>query len=141
MSIRSFCILATLLATIAIVNCSGESPLTPSVDERVDEQSSSSVVSVGSARAERQMKFTICHVPPGNPDNAHEITVAEAALPAHFPHGDTFGECEDEEEDSLPEECSGICSELEEECCEARIDCNWTFDDLENLFCEAVPES
>jgi hypothetical protein len=39
-------------------------------------------------------KVTICHVPPGNPENAHEITVSINALPAHLAHGDTIGPCE-----------------------------------------------
>ncbi|MCH8323658.1 MAG: hypothetical protein IH813_00930 [Thaumarchaeota archaeon] len=33
---------------------------------------------------------TICHVPPGNPGNAHEITVSKNALKGHERHGD-FG--------------------------------------------------
>ena len=50
-----------------------------------------------SARADGQEKVTICHVPPGNPENAHTITVAFPALEAHFANhgGDTFGACED----------------------------------------------
>ena len=31
---------------------------------------------------------SICHVPPGNPANAHLITVGEASVPAHLAHGD-----------------------------------------------------
>jgi hypothetical protein len=38
-------------------------------------------------------KVTICHVPPGNPSNAHTITVGVSALPAHLAHGDKQGEC------------------------------------------------
>jgi hypothetical protein len=41
-------------------------------------------------------KVTICHIPPGNPDNAHTIRVSENALPAHLAHGDTLGECKKE---------------------------------------------
>jgi hypothetical protein len=41
-----------------------------------------------------QEKVTICHIPPGNPDNAHTIVVAAAAVPAHLElHGDSVGEC------------------------------------------------
>lgn len=41
-----------------------------------------------------QDKVTICHFPPGNPENAHTIVVAAAAVPAHLQlHGDTLGEC------------------------------------------------
>lgn len=39
-------------------------------------------------------KVTICHRPPGNPDNAHTITVGEPAVQAHLRnHGDTLGPC------------------------------------------------
>lgn len=38
-------------------------------------------------------KVTICHIPPGNPANAHTITVSEKAVPAHLAHGDTLGPC------------------------------------------------
>ena len=42
-------------------------------------------------------KITICHIPPGNPDNAHTITVGSPALEAHKAHGDYIdGSCEDE---------------------------------------------
>jgi len=43
-------------------------------------------------------KITICHVPPGNPDNAHTITVGEPAVIAHVAHGDSIGACESESE-------------------------------------------
>jgi hypothetical protein len=35
-------------------------------------------------------KVTICHVPPGNPSNAHLITVSKNALQAHLDHGDSW---------------------------------------------------
>lgn len=38
-------------------------------------------------------KVTICHVPPGNPENAHSITINVNALDAHLAHGDTIGDC------------------------------------------------
>jgi hypothetical protein len=39
-------------------------------------------------------KVTICHIPPGDPANAHEITVGEPAVAAHVRnHGDTIGPC------------------------------------------------
>ena len=37
---------------------------------------------------------TICHIPPGNPGNAHTITVDDDAVAAHVAnHGDTIGAC------------------------------------------------
>jgi hypothetical protein len=38
-------------------------------------------------------KVLICHIPPGNPDNAHTISVDESAVEAHLAHGDSLGEC------------------------------------------------
>jgi hypothetical protein len=38
-------------------------------------------------------KTTICHIPPGNPANAHTICVGNAAVPAHLAHGDFVGTC------------------------------------------------
>lgn len=38
-------------------------------------------------------KMTVCHIPPGNPGNAHTITVGTAAVPAHLNHGDSLGAC------------------------------------------------
>jgi hypothetical protein len=38
-------------------------------------------------------KTTICHIPPGNPANAHTITVGNPAVPAHLAHGDHIGAC------------------------------------------------
>ena len=38
-------------------------------------------------------KITICHIPPGNPGNKHEIEVDASAWPAHQGHGDTMGAC------------------------------------------------
>lgn len=39
----------------------------------------------------------ICHIPPGNPDLYHTITVGSAAVPAHEAHGDDIsGACDEE---------------------------------------------
>jgi hypothetical protein len=40
---------------------------------------------------------TICHTPPGNPGNCHEITISINALSAHLAHGDAMV-CHHEEE-------------------------------------------
>jgi hypothetical protein len=48
----------------------------------------------GRASASGVEKVTICHIPPGNPENAHTITVGEPAVAAHVEeHGDTIGAC------------------------------------------------
>ncbi len=38
-------------------------------------------------------KSDICHVPPGNPANAHTLSLPESAFAAHLGHGDTAGAC------------------------------------------------
>jgi LPXTG-motif cell wall-anchored protein len=38
-------------------------------------------------------RVAVCHVPPGNPSNAHTIVISENALRAHLAHGDTLGPC------------------------------------------------
>ena len=38
-------------------------------------------------------KVTICHIPPGNSANAHEITISVNALDTHLAHGDSIGAC------------------------------------------------
>jgi len=40
-----------------------------------------------------ERKITVCHVPPGNPDNSHTIRIGEPAVLAHVAHGDTIGSC------------------------------------------------
>ena len=41
------------------------------------------------------MKVTICHFPPGNPANAHTITIGAPAVGPHIRHhGDTLGACD-----------------------------------------------
>ncbi|MFB5607561.1 MAG: hypothetical protein ACE5RG_05605 [Candidatus Nitrosomaritimum yanchengensis] len=56
-----------------------------------------------------QNKVTICHIPPGNPDNAHTITVGESAVVSHMAqHGDTIGPCPgDSQEDDNRDSNSG----------------------------------
>jgi hypothetical protein len=62
-------------------------------------------------------KVTVCHVPPGNPGNAHTITISRSALPAHLAHGDTEGACPT---DASTGACCGVgsgCEDLPEARC------------------------
>jgi len=40
----------------------------------------------------------VCHFPPGNPSNYHQIMIGSSALSAHKSHGDTVGKCVDDDE-------------------------------------------
>jgi PKD repeat protein len=53
------------------------------------------LVSAAGVYAAASAKVNICHIPPGNPDNWHTITVSENALSAHLAHGDLPGRCEE----------------------------------------------
>ena len=46
-----------------------------------------------SAREQYEEKVVICHIPPGQPENAHTISVSPNAVPAHLAHGDSLGPC------------------------------------------------
>lgn len=38
-------------------------------------------------------QITICHIPPGNPDNPQTLQISQDALQAHLDHGDSIGAC------------------------------------------------
>lgn len=48
-------------------------------------------------------KVTVCHIPPGDPENYHDITISETALQAHLDHGDYEGTCQ--------ENCPSVCDD------------------------------
>ena len=39
-------------------------------------------------------KVYVCHIPPGNPANAHTIHISINAVPAHLAHGCSVGACD-----------------------------------------------
>jgi len=49
-------------------------------------------------------KVNVCHIPPGNPENDHTISISVNALRAHFAHGDYLDECEDQSNGESDEE-------------------------------------
>jgi len=51
---------------------------------------------------------TICHVPPGNPDRAHTITVSENAAQERLDRGDYRGACNEDE----PKTCEWLNSQF-----------------------------
>lgn len=38
-------------------------------------------------------KTKVCHFPPGNWENKHNVCVSNSAVPAHLSHGDKMGDC------------------------------------------------
>lgn len=54
-------------------------------------------------------KVDVCHIPPGNPDNAHTITISENAVSTHLDHGDSVGACESDQ--TAESRTSGLRSE------------------------------
>lgn len=44
----------------------------------------------------------LCHIPPGNPENRHTITVSQSGAAVHHRHGDTLGYCDPSEEPLPP---------------------------------------
>jgi hypothetical protein len=56
-------------------------------------------------------QVTMCHMPPGNPNNAHTIHVDESAVQAHLNIGDTIGACEESPIECDPPQIlqDGIC--------------------------------
>ncbi|MGI0097310.1 MAG: S8 family serine peptidase, partial [Nitrosopumilaceae archaeon] len=48
----------------------------------------------------------ICHLPPGNPTNRHEIMISSSDVQAHIDHGDILGTCTGNNEDKVIEQIS-----------------------------------
>ncbi|MEZ4739319.1 MAG: hypothetical protein R2818_08155 [Flavobacteriales bacterium] len=46
-------------------------------------------------------KVAVCHIPPGNPANAHTICISANGVPAHLAHGCLLGACEPVAADSI----------------------------------------
>ena len=78
-----------------------------------------------SAHAGPPAKVTICHIPPGNPANAHTITISEKALDAHLTnHGDYLGPCcTDDDSCSSGNLCEVFSCEFDG-CVGAPVDCD-----------------
>lgn len=68
--------------------------------ERIIETSKDSVILAKIPKSsvqqpgQQEKKVTICHTPPGNPNNHQTIEVPVSALQAHIDHGDKIGPCD-----------------------------------------------
>lgn len=81
-------------ATVCLMGC-----LTPSDSSRNDDGSLALSQAAAADSAAKKDKRDICHIPPGNPENAHTITVGNPAVMPHLAHGDKLGRCEDRKSD------------------------------------------
>lgn len=84
-----------VFATLAAVSCttqSGSSGLSPQAEE-VEAVCTVNGPDPRACDPADTKKTTVCHIPPGNPNNAHTICVGNAAVPAHLGHGDFLGTC------------------------------------------------
>jgi len=73
--------------------------------QKIVEHDSSDSINIDRYHAEfSDKKVNVCHIPPGNSDNAHTITISINALRAHFAHGDYLDECEDQSNEETDNE-------------------------------------
>ena len=75
-------------------NLTSTTGVTIRIDQDGDGIFERTVTSGTTLTAEQFNKITICHIPPGNPANAHTISIGFSAWKAHQKHGDYEGECE-----------------------------------------------
>jgi hypothetical protein len=73
-------------------------------------------------------RTTICHVPPGNPENSRTIRVADPAVAKHLDHGDCEGECPCAVETCGDGSCDATVGESCESCAPDCGDCSFCGD-------------
>jgi len=86
----------SVVISLAAVGCGGLPEDTGAPVDSVDQDVTAAAAtgaSAGAGAGAGTTKVTICHIPPGNPSNAHTITVGQPAVRAHLAHGDTVGAC------------------------------------------------
>ncbi|AFE06254.1 putative lipoprotein [Corallococcus coralloides DSM 2259] len=97
---RSSAAWMVLCATMLSLGCGGptevEDPSLATGDDNLGGAAGEAPAADGGTEPGGLGRVTICHIPPGNPANAHSITVGLPAVAAHLRHGDTLGACEGE---------------------------------------------
>lgn len=68
--------------------------LCPDCPAAMADDDADGVDAMNSKACEKAHKQLVCHIPPGNPENMHEICVGLSAVPAHEAHGDIIGPCD-----------------------------------------------
>ncbi|MGC4119206.1 MAG: hypothetical protein QM765_32500 [Myxococcales bacterium] len=84
---RSYVVAVAAAVAVLLPGCGRTGSETSSVSD--------SLAYLGTAEdCANEGKVLVCHVPPGNPANAHSICIDEAAVKAHQKnHGDELGAC------------------------------------------------
>lgn len=87
-------LLCTLLG-LAVAACTGDITSQAQADQGLPATCQANVPDPHACDPADTSKTTLCHVPPGNPANAHTICIGNAAVPAHLQHhqGDFVGTC------------------------------------------------
>jgi hypothetical protein len=82
------------LAGLAFAACTAEVTIQTQAEKNLPETCQANAPDPRACDPADTKKTTICHIPPGNPANAHTICVGNAAVPAHLSnHGDFVGTC------------------------------------------------
>lgn len=82
------------LAALAFTACTAEVTIQTQAEKNLPETCQANAPDPRACDPADTKKTTICHIPPGNPANAHTICVGNAAVPAHLDHhGDFLGTC------------------------------------------------
>lgn len=84
-----------LLAGLALTACTAEVAGSSQAEKNLPTACTANAPDERACDPADTKKTTLCHVPPGNPANAHTICVGNAAVPAHLAHhsGDFVGTC------------------------------------------------
>ena len=87
-------LLSALLLTSALAGCTSAPEEDPYLYMTGTEELAV-IMANGQLGCTNPKKVLICHIPPGNPANAHEICVSENAVDTHQSHhGDTIDLCD-----------------------------------------------
>ena len=95
-------VLLLVASGLLVATCGGSGPTGPSLEQTAGEREQFETNTSGAGESfepnscptpGNPSKTLVCHLPPGNPDNGHDICIDDSAVPAHLAHGDYLGEC------------------------------------------------
>jgi uncharacterized membrane protein YgcG len=86
-------ILGTLAGLVLLTACTAEVSVQSQAEKNLPQTCTANGPDPRACDPADTKKTTVCHIPPGNPANAHTICVGNAAVPAHVDHGDFLGTC------------------------------------------------